>query len=420
MAVIEKISVQSLTLDPRNARKHSKKNLKSIKGSLKKFGQQKPIVISSEGIVVAGNGTLEAAKELGWETIDVVRSELKGSELTAYAIADNRTGELAEWNLDILPGTLEALGKEFDLEEIGFDENDLAKLLPQKLNEGLIGDDDIPEVKDTRCKLGDLWLLGEHRLLCGDSTDVLQVERLMGGEKADMVFTSPPYSDLRDYRGEIDLTVSHLTCIFEIPAKTFFVNLGLKIKNRKLDRYFDEWISEAEKRNLPLIAWLVWDKGNASGPAHQQAMFGLSHEWVFVFGEYRQQNLIKENKGTESWGRHTGREADGSLKARTQGEKRAHRQLDTVIRCNKAITGFSGLNHPAMMPIELAETFILSHTNRNEIVCEPFCGSGSTLIACEKTGRKCYGMELDPYYCDVILSRWEKFTGKQASLLSEG
>lgn len=129
MSPSEIVPLSALISDLSNTRKHSKKNLEAIKGSLARFGQQKPIVISKDNIVIAGNGTLEAAKALGWTEIEVKRSELSGSDITAYAIADNRTGELAEWDLDVLPGTLEALGKEFDLGEIGFDSDDLAKLI---------------------------------------------------------------------------------------------------------------------------------------------------------------------------------------------------------------------------------------------------------------------------------------------------
>lgn len=131
MSNTEFLPVADLILDPSNARNHSKKNLEAIKGSLARFGQQKPIVVTDGNVVIAGNGTLEAARALGWETIWVTRSQLKGSDVTAFAIADNRTGELAEWNLDVLPGTLEALGQEFDLGEIGFDSDDLAKLISE-------------------------------------------------------------------------------------------------------------------------------------------------------------------------------------------------------------------------------------------------------------------------------------------------
>ncbi len=191
---IEQISVDKLSTDPKNARKHDAKNIAAIKGSLTKFGQQKPIVVSADGIVVAGNGTLEAARALGWPTIAAHRTELTGADLTAYALADNRSGELAEWDAGVLGGLLtDLLAIDFDLGAIGFDEEDLARLIDGPVNEGLTDDDAIPENVETRCKPGDLWVLGNHRLLCGDSTNVQHVERLMCGEKADMLFTDPPY-----------------------------------------------------------------------------------------------------------------------------------------------------------------------------------------------------------------------------------
>lgn len=405
------LPISDIKLDPSNVRKHDKKNIEALVASLKRFGQQKPIVLDKNYIVRAGNGTLTAAKELGWENIDAVVSDLEPSELTAYAIADNRTAELAEWDMEGLTAQLKSLDSE--LASIAYDDFDF----PEDPVEPSEKDDEIPDTKENEfdVKLGDIWILGNHRVMCGDSTDKEQVDKLMDGQKADIMFTSPPYSDLRDYRGEVDLSIKKLSKIFDIPAKTMFVNLGLKIKNREIDRYWDEWLSEAASRNLPLLSWLIWDKGNASAPAHQQAMFGLSHEWIFVFGEYKKQNFIKENKGVESWGKHTKREKNGELKEATKGEKRKKRQLDTVIYHAKAVTGFTGIDHPAQFPVGLPELFINSSTNSDkDIITDPFLGSGSTLIACEKTNRKCYGMELDPHYVSVIIKRWQDFTGKEA------
>ncbi len=192
---IESISVADLNLDPSNARAHPTKNLDAIKGSLAKFGQQKPIVIDANNVVIAGNGTLEAAKALKWSTVQCVRSCLEGTDKMAFAIADNRTSELATWEDTVLRDSLTALDEVgFDLGSIGFDDEDLKQWLgeAEKVEPGC-DEDEIPEQVETICKLGDLWILGDHRLLCGDSTDILQVERLMDGRKADLWLTDPPY-----------------------------------------------------------------------------------------------------------------------------------------------------------------------------------------------------------------------------------
>jgi DNA modification methylase len=280
---------------------------------------------------------------------------------------------------------------------------------------GGAGEDDIPPLPIVpKSNIGDLWLLGDHRILCGDCTVKENVERLMNGEKADMVFTSPPYSDLRDYKGGLDLSIQKLGNIFDWPTDLFCINLGLIIRERTIFQYWNEWLEEAKKRNLPLLSWNVWDKGHASAPAHQQAMFGLSHEWIFVFGKYRELERIIENKcaGETHAGNATVREKDGSLSSKSRTKIQKYRQLDSVLRLpaiNCRSSEYSG--HPASFPIAFSELHIKS-VQQGALIAEPFLGSGSTLIACEKTGRKGYGMEIDPIYIDVILSRWAKFSGK--------
>lgn len=241
------------------------------------------------------------------------------------------------------------------------------------------------------------------------------VERLMNGEKADMMFTSPPYMDLRDYGGNLDLSVSTLGKIFDWPSTLFIVNLGLIIRDRKIVRYWDDWLKEAENRGLPLLSWNVWDKGNASSVGHQQAMFGLSHEWIFVLGEYRELHRTKENKGAggASWSNASQRQKDGTIVKKEQVQVSECRQLDTVFQL-QGLRNFSEdyVGHPAAFPSEFPLQHIKACTDECAVVADPFSGSGSTLIACEKTGRKCYGSEIEPIYGDVILSRWSKFTGR--------
>lgn len=399
--LIESVAIDSLIPDPSNARTHDEKNLAAIKGSLAKFGQRKNIV-TRNNIVLAGNGTLAAAKSLGWTKINIVRADdMTATEAAAFALADNRSSELAEWDVESLQDTLKGLQlDDFDLNSIGFDDADLATFLPEPETPGLTDEDEVPENVETRCKPGDLWQLGNHRLLCGDSTNVQHVERLMNGEKADMVFTDPPYGvSFVGMKGSMysggkkigkntsdeivgdDIRGYDLTSLFRDSLA-----LAAAVSDSKAPFYVFFAINRSEE-TLPAISdcgltvrnWLIWDKGNvgfhAMGaqykPNFESFLYAVreSPEWA---GDFNQQTI---------W-RHSAERL--------------------------------GL-HPTMKPVELVAQAIRNHNSKS--LLDLFLGSGSTLIACEKTNRKCYGMEIDPHYCSVILERWEKFTGKTATLV---
>ena len=332
-----KISIAELSLDPTNARKHSDKNLSAIAASLNKFGQRKPIVVH-RGVVLAGNGTLEAAKSLGWSEIEVAEVP-------------------ADW----------------DITELGFDIPALADIEP--------GDEDeIPEPPvEPKTKLGDIYQLGRHRLMCGDSTDETTVNRLMNGAKADMVLTDPPYNI--DYSG--------LTNKFE------------KIKNDKMsDEHFTEFLTQALKTEAetyyvfcswqyshlfrkalqiigkPVKAFIIWNKVN---PAQNLDKYYKAHEIILYSGKFGGQKTLR----SDVW------------------EQKRERNTD----------------HPTMKPVSLL-TIALEDTPEAKTIYDAFGGSGSTLVACEQTNRNAYLMELDPKYCDVIVTRWENLTGLKAELLN--
>lgn len=378
------MDISTLKLDPDNAMTHDKKNLAAIKGSLKRFGQQKPIVVDASGIVRAGNGTLAAAKDLGWKEIAVHYSGLEADEMTAYALADNRTAQLAAWDKDVLGKSLKALKDlNFDLDAIGFDDKFFNSVVPQEIVEGLTDPDEIPEHVETRCKLGDLWILGNHRLLCGDSTDVMQVERLMGGEKADMVFTDPPYgmnldTDYSGMKGwhsgkkyekvkgdHEDFKPDLIHACFQFNCKEVFV-WGAD--------YYSEYLPSKNDGS-----WIVWDKRVDEA---KDKMFGSGFELCWSLNRHQRRIVRKQWAGF-------------------MGDKEARNRV-----------------HPTQKPTSLAEYFLEEWGKGSKNIIDLFLGSGSTLIACEKTSRRCFGMELDPKYCDVIISRWERFTGKQAALES--
>lgn len=418
---IESVTIEKLIKDPVNARKHNDKNIEAIKGSLAKFGQQKPIVVNKDNVVVAGNGTLEAARQLGWKEINVVRTELTGTDITAFGLADNRTSELAEWDLDVLPELLASLQDlDFDLSSIGFDADDLNKMMPQEVEPGLTDDDAVPENVETRCKPGDLWILGNHRLLCGDSTNVQHVERLMDEQNAELCFTSPPYADQREYNGDKEISTEYLATFIRAAygfCHYFSINLGVSRKNNEVNPYWDDYIKEAKNCGLKFLSWNVWDKGECGSIGNQTAMFGISHEWILFFGKERKDlNLTVANKSAGERANHTSnRQSDGSIKQSKERIVADFSQLKTVYSVT-AQKARDGIDHPARFPVEFALGYIEACTHSNEIVYEPFSGSGSTLIACEKTNRKCYACEIDPHYVTVAVKRWMDFTGKMAYL----
>lgn len=408
---VETVSIAALVADPANARKHSPKNLEAIKGSLAKFGQQKPIVVGKNGVVIAGNGTMEAARSLGWTELQIVRTDLEGPEAIAFTVADNRTGELAEWDAGVLSETLKSLQEmDFDLGAIGFDEKDLLGMIATpEPTEGLTDADEVPEQVETRCKPGDLWVLGSHRLLCGDSTNVQHVEMLMGGEKADICFTSPPYNagkggwlqhgkDLNlpnnqkylsggDDRTDDDYStlLNDFTALALTWCRYVFVNLQM-LKHNRLPL-----IDYQHRHREQLKDIFIWNKANCA-PNIVKGAFNTKFEFVYCFS--------KDDAATRAFpvdwqGKHY-----NVVETRHNGNN----EFATV--------------HQAGFPVEFPVWF-LERLDFAQIVYEPFCGTGTTMIACEQHHRACYGIELEPKYCDVILARWEAFTGQTAVLCNE-
>jgi DNA modification methylase len=305
---------------------------------------------------------------------------------------------------------------DIDMSEYGFDiEKELGG------GTGEVEEDDFDEEppEEPTSKLGDIYKLGESRLMCGDSTNPEHVAKLMDGHKARMIFTSPPYSDMREYNGEKDLSVSNLAkfidtykgyCDFQC------VNLGLQYKDKEIYPYWDGYIKEAHDDGLKLLAWNVWDKLDVGSIGMQKHMFPVRHEWIFVFGaDEEQTNRTWEKKTNRDYLKVTKRrQPDGSTTYSTVGDTSSkYKKMESV--CSIMLEkGKIRAEHPATFPIQLPAEYIKSLTDSDDGVIEPFCGSGSTLIACEQLGRKCYGMELDPRYMDVIIKRWEEHTGKKA------
>lgn len=386
--------ISDLTLDPQNARTHSQKNLDAIKASLTKFGQRKPIVVTNDGVVLAGNGTLEAAKALGWDQIDVATAPADWDEATAraYALADNRTAELAEWDENVLAKQLlELLDEEFDIEALGFEMPE-PEIEPEP--------DDAPTIEEVehRTKLGQLWKLGDHLLYCGDSTEEATFTRLMGDEKAHLIWTDPPWNvnygavDEGNQQGYKVRTImnDHMN---EGQWDEFVGQFCKTLKDYSepgapiyLVMSAQEW--PVIDRNLREVGFhwsstVIWAKDRL---VLSRKDYHTQYEpiWYGWNNEAARLAVVEDRKQSDLW----------------EIERPSRSEL-----------------HPTMKPIELVQKSIVNSSKPGNIVLDSFGGSGSTLIACEQTNRKCRMVELDPQYCDVIIARWEKFTGKTAELL---
>ncbi len=342
-------------------------------------------------------------------------------------ITANRLG--GEWDFDEL-----ANWDMSDLLTWGFEEGDFPFDVAPALNEGADAEPQIDKAEELRQKWdvqsGQMWQLGEHRIIVGDCTDRAVVDRVMGGEKAELLFTSPPYADMREYSGN-DLSLEMLTTIFPVwkqHASYFAVNLGIQYKNDEVYEYWDEWVKSAKLTGLKLLSWNVWDRLNATSVSSQLKMFAIQHEWVFVFGEKSKpiNRTWEKSEGSKSKEKYysvngkgqkvtTRRQSDGSVKESIIGEIYDNKNMGTVF------TGYAemarDLDHPARFPLEFPSGYIGAMTNIGDVVAEPFSGSGTTLIACENLSRKCRAVEISPGYTSVAIQRWVDVTGKEPILL---
>lgn len=416
------LSPDDLIPYPGNAKQHPPEQVERIANSIKAFGWQQPIVVDKDRTVIIGHGRLFAAKELLLDKVPVVFADnLTEDQVNALRLADNKTNESA-WDFGKLEEELAELSiAGFDMSQFGFtDPDDWTDAQTQ------VEEDDIPETPaDPVAKRGDIWKLGDHLVMCGDSTSAEDISKLMGEDKARMLFTSPPYSDMRDYEGGKDLSVSNL-CQFIARYRPYTdyqcVNLGIQRKDNDVYEYWNDYIRVARESGYKLLSWNVWDKGMTGSIYQANAFFPLRHEWVFVFGtEFFEINLTeekKENSIKEHTAPKTTRRTDGSIFRHSAGEtSKPYKQMESVFLCHPVLDNNLRNMHPAGFPVGLPAEYIKAMSDPGDIIIEPFGGSGTTLIACHQLGRKCRTMELEPKYVDVIIKRWEDFTRLKAELI---
>jgi DNA modification methylase len=386
--------VGDLTPYARNSRTHSDEQVAQIAASIKEFGWTNPILIDGEKGIIAGHGRLKAAMRLGLEEIPAIElSHLTEIQKKALIIADNKLALNAGWDNELLSLELEELELEgLDLSLTGFGEEEISALKPEVVNEGLTDEDAVPEPPlEPITKLGDIWILGKHRLMCGDSTNVDAVDKLMQGQKADMVFTDPPYGVNYEgghfHSGNVNITRKREKLVND-NSDQIYADV-IPVIASFCDGPCYTWFADTKPLKLyqsvealgEIHALIIWHKTNATYAA-MNAQYKQRHEPCLYW---------KPKGSTLRW---CGASTENTLWELKKDGKNSF--------------------HPTQKPVELSEKAISNHDAK--VVLDLFGGSGSTMIGCEKTGRSCRMMELDPKYCDVIVKRWEEFTGQKARL----
>ena len=379
-----------------NSRTHSDEQVAQIAASIKEFGWTNPILVDGSNGIIAGHGRLLAARKLNYTDVPTIElSELTETQKKAYIIADNRLALNAGWDNEMLTIELnDLLADGFALEMLGFDPKELNALLEPEVVEGLTDEDAVPDVPDEpTTKLGDIYQLGKHRLMCGDSCAVTDMENLCDGQLVDMWLTDPPYN-----------------VAYEGKTKN-----ALKIQNDSMgDDQFRQFLRDAYvaadlvmKPGAVFYIWHADSEGyNFRGAAHdagwkvRQCLIWKKSSMVMGRQDYH----WKHEPCLYGW-----KDGAGHLWA-------TDRKQTTILEFDRPSRNGE---HPTMTPVALFEYQMLNNTKGADIVLDSFGGSGTTMLAAEKHGRHAYLMELDPKYCDVIVKRWEDFTGKKAELLKK-
>lgn len=409
MNQIEMVSIGQLLPYARNARTHDDAQVAQIAASIKEFGFNNPILIADDQSIVAGHGRLAAARKLGLTEVPVVRlSHLSDTQRKAYILADNRLALNAGWDNDLLKLELQELEIEgVDLEMLGFSKEELDGLLNSlEPTEGLTDEDAVPETpEEPITKPGDIWILGKHRLMCGDSTSVDAVEKLTGGAEIDFMFTSPPYNagDSEKLSGNTHTTDNkyatyrddktqgdYLDFLRGFTNAWMWVSKCMAVNIQQLAGNKIAFVEYLEAYKSHLIDIAIWDKKHGA-PQMAKNVMSNRFEYIVFLGQTENPSRAIPTADFQ-----------GTIQNVYEGHPNRNNEFSNI--------------HAATFPVDLPEWAINSFTKKNMIIGDAFGGTGTTLIACEKTGRSCRMMELDPKYCDVIVKRWEEFTGKKAEL----
>lgn len=374
---IIKLNINEVIPYPDNPRKNDNA-VDAVAESIKQCGYCSPIVIDEGNVILAGHTRLKALKKLKWKEVECVRKTgLTEEQKKKYRILDNKTNEFAEWDFDLLEEEIDGL--DFDGFDFGFDMSAFEE--PQEIVE-----DEPPEVDEDSepiTQLGDIWQLGRHRLMCGDSTDKTTVERLMDGKKADMVFTDPPYGM------NLDTDYS-----------------GMQGNGRKGKKY-DKVIGDNEDFS-PLLITSIFENFDCE----EIFLWGVDYYFDLI-PNFKDGSLIVWDKTLQTNG-DAGYNSEFELLWSKTPHKKEVIHFNWFRYFGLSSQDIKTREHPTQKPLQVITPYIERHSKKNNIIVDVYGGSGSTLIACEQLDRTCYIMELDPKYCDVIVKRWETFTGKKA------
>jgi len=400
----------------------------AVARSIQEFGFRQPIVVDRNGVIVVGDTRYRAALKLGLETAPVhVARDLSPEQTRAYRIADNQTGAIADWDFDLLAIEVTKLQEmEFDLDVLGFAEEELAKLLDPEIQDGLTDPDDIPQPPDEAVtQPGDLWILGDHRLLCGDSGKAEDVDRLLEGATVHLINSDPPYNVRVEPRSNNAIAAGNSSFrqthhqkldLSRHPEKSKATHKKLRAKDRPLmndfvsDEKFDgllhAWFGNMARVLEPGRAFYVWGGyANCGNYPPVLKATGLYFSQAIIWVKEHPVLTRKDFMGNHEWCFYGWREGA------------AHQFLGppnaTDVWSVKKVNPQSMI-HLTEKPVELAARAMQYSSHAGENVLDLFGGSGSTLIAAEQIGRRAFLMELDRLYCDVILQRWEQFTGRKA------
>lgn len=409
MQIIDK-SIDELIPYCNNSRTHDESQILQIASSIKEFGFTNPVLIDEDNGIIAGHGRVLAARKLGINKVPSIKlSHLTDIQKKAYIIADNKIALNAGWDEELLKNEVEQLiADDFDIELTGFSEKELGDLLLdcELLTDGLTNEDNVPEVQNQIVtKHGDIWILGGHRVMCGDSTSITDIENLMAGERADMVFTDPPYGmsyggcraagdNVLNKKGGVKIKAHGMIMNDDLKGNELFALIKDAVLNVKACskekasfyicftwRTYTEFLEALLYSGLKINSCIVWDKKSIGlGTCNYRPQ----HEFIFYVS------------GGGEW----------------YGDKS---ESDVWYMSRGATAQYV---HPTQKPVELIERSLLNSSKKGDVIIDVFGGSGSTIIACEKTKRRARLMELDPKYCDVIIKRWQNFTGEEAILES--
>ena len=365
-----------------NSRTHSDKQVTEIASSIKEFGFTNPVLIDKENTIIAGHGRLLASKKLGLKKVPTILLEnLTEAQKKAYIIADNKLALNAGWDEELLSIELKELDElGYDTSLTGFSEDELSDILDKPIAKGLTDEDEVPEDVEPIVKKGDIWQLGNHRLMCGDSTSIDAIKKLLDGTRPDMVFTDPPYNinyeGVKDKRDKIKNDKMNDDAFVDFLRQTLYSCETMYVCcSWQYNHLFKKAMEHIGRKPKAMI---VWDKVN---PAQHLDKYYKQHELIYYYGDFGGQQTLRG----DVW--------------------KLKRQKNTV--------------HPTMKPVELITMALDDQPNKKKVL-DVFGGSGSTIIACEKKQKICNMMEYEPKYCDVIIKRWENFTGKKAERIDNG